>query len=172
MNNDLLRLFETESDYDSAKPDFVYPTVSYVKDVDEVRYMEAPQPLLPIIDTTGYATEFVDGEYYPQEALVFQEIRNNILRRDNVDDWFNININLTSQTLGYYDVSIDDYIDFYIGDEPLYKNYLSKLTMIPYSTKLFVDNITFREISVKLYSMDAEISIQYETGSCTSPKDA
>ena len=40
MNNDLLRVFETESDYDSAKPDFVYPTVSYVRDVDEVRYMD------------------------------------------------------------------------------------------------------------------------------------
>ena len=39
MNNDLLRVFETESDYDSAKPDFVYPTVSYVKDIDEVKYM-------------------------------------------------------------------------------------------------------------------------------------
>ena len=42
MNNDLLRVFETESDYDSAKPDFVYPTVSYVRDVDEVRYMTKP----------------------------------------------------------------------------------------------------------------------------------
>ena len=39
MNNNLLRVFETESDYDSAKPDFVYPTVSYVRDVDEVKYM-------------------------------------------------------------------------------------------------------------------------------------
>lgn len=35
-----LRVFDTEVDYDSAKPDFVYPTVSYVRDVDEVRYME------------------------------------------------------------------------------------------------------------------------------------
>ena len=42
MNNDLLRVFETESDYDSAKPDFVYPTVSYVRDVDDVRYMTKP----------------------------------------------------------------------------------------------------------------------------------
>ena len=42
MNNDLLRVFETESDYDSAKPDFVYPTVSYVRDVDEVYYMTKP----------------------------------------------------------------------------------------------------------------------------------
>ena len=42
MNQDLLRVFETESDYDSAKPDFIYPTVSYVRDIDEVKYMEKP----------------------------------------------------------------------------------------------------------------------------------
>ena len=40
MNNDLLRVFETESDYDSAKDSFVYPTVSYVRDIDEVKYMK------------------------------------------------------------------------------------------------------------------------------------
>ena len=45
MNQDLLRVFETESDYDSAKPDFVYPTVSYVRDVDDVRYMKKPSIL-------------------------------------------------------------------------------------------------------------------------------
>ena len=42
MNQDLLRIFETESDYDSAKDSFVYPTVSYVRDVDEVYYMTKP----------------------------------------------------------------------------------------------------------------------------------
>lgn len=41
-----IKLFETESDYDSAKPDFAYPTVSYVKDVDDVRYMT--KPIIPI----------------------------------------------------------------------------------------------------------------------------
>ena len=44
MNQDLLRVFETESDYDLAKPYFVYPTVSYVRDVDDVRYMDKPIP--------------------------------------------------------------------------------------------------------------------------------
>ena len=42
MNNDLLKVFETESDYDSAKPDFVYPTVSYIKETDELLYMAKP----------------------------------------------------------------------------------------------------------------------------------
>ena len=37
--SDSLKLFQTEADYELAKPDFVYPTVSYIKDVDEVKYM-------------------------------------------------------------------------------------------------------------------------------------
>ena len=45
MNNDLLKVFETESDYDSAKPDFVYPTVSYIKETDELLYMAKPNIL-------------------------------------------------------------------------------------------------------------------------------
>ena len=45
MNNDSLRLFETETLYNEAKPDFVYPTVSYVKDVNSVFYMKKPIPL-------------------------------------------------------------------------------------------------------------------------------
>ena len=129
MNQDLLRVFETESDYDSAKPDFVYPTVSYVRDVDEVRYMEAPKALLPRnIDTTGYATNFVRGQYYPQEALVFKAIY----------DMYNqtVNIDTDNNTLYYYkDVYNEngDWVDdelVVLGDlsnEPLYTNYISKL---------------------------------------------
>ena len=45
MNNDSLKLFETETLYNEAKPDFVYPTVSYVKDVNSVFYMTKPLPL-------------------------------------------------------------------------------------------------------------------------------
>ena len=49
MNNDLLKVFETELDYDSAKPDFVYPTISYVKETDKLLYMAKPSILdLPI----------------------------------------------------------------------------------------------------------------------------
>ena len=42
MNNDLLKVFETESDYDSAKDSFVYPTISYVKETDKLLYMAKP----------------------------------------------------------------------------------------------------------------------------------
>ena len=118
MNNDLLKVFETESDYDSAKDGFVYPTVSYVRDVDEVRYMEATKALLPRnIDTTGYATEFVYEQTYPQEALVFKAIY----------DMYNyryITIYTDTNTIRYYDggeIIID------ISNEPLYIDYLSKI---------------------------------------------
>ena len=124
MNNNLLRVFETESDYDSAKPDFVYPTVSYVRDVDEVYYMG--KPLLPMINTTGYATNFVRGQYYPQEALVFKAIYDmySSYLRDEIQD----NICIESGEL--YARIMDEYgvynrLDIaYVGNEPLYKNYL------------------------------------------------
>ena len=114
MTNDLLRVFETESDYDSAKDRFVYPTVSYVRDVDEVYYMG--KPLLPMINTTGYATEFVYGQTYPQEALVFKAIY----------DMYNGNVEIytDTNTIRYYDggeIIID------ISSEPLYIDYLSKI---------------------------------------------
>lgn len=34
-----LRVFDTEADYDSAKQDFAYPTISYVKETDKLFYM-------------------------------------------------------------------------------------------------------------------------------------
>ena len=42
---DSLKLFETETLYNEAKSDFVYPTVSYVKDVNRVFYMAKPSIL-------------------------------------------------------------------------------------------------------------------------------
>ena len=71
MNNDLLRVFETESDYDSAKGDFVYPTVSYVRDVDEVRYMVNSN--LPIIDTSDLQTHFIMWQSYPDVVPIFKQ---------------------------------------------------------------------------------------------------
>ena len=125
MNQDLLRVFETESDYDSAKPDFVYPTVSYVRDVDEVRYME--KSLLPMINTTGYATNFVNGQYYPQEALVFKAIYDmysSYLNDDSVDS---ICIESGELCGRIWDTDNRKYQRFdiaYVGNEPLYRNYL------------------------------------------------
>ena len=124
MNQDLLRVFETESDYDSAKDGFVYPTVSYVKDVDDVRYMS--KPLLPIIDTTGYATEFTLGEYYPQEALVFKAIYDMYASQipngvDNICIYQGV---LYEARWNSNNREFKKFIIAFVGNEPLYKNYL------------------------------------------------
>ena len=119
MTNDLLRVFETESDYDSAKDSFVYPTVSYVRDVDEVRYMS--KPLLPIIDTTGYATEFTLGEYYPQEALVFKAIYD--MYASQIPSGGS-SVCIYQGELYVLDGGYDRFDIAFVGNEPLYKNYL------------------------------------------------
>ena len=119
MNQDLLRVFETESDYDSAKDGFVYPTVSYVKDVDDVRYMS--KPLLPIIDTTGYATEFTLGEYYPQEALVFKAIYD--MYASQIPSGGS-RVCIYQGELYVLDGGYDRFDIAFVGNEPLYKNYL------------------------------------------------
>ena len=123
MNQDLLRVFETESDYDSAKPDFVYPTVSYVRDVDEVYYMD--KPLLPMIDTTGYATEFVDGQYYPQEAALFSTIYSTFYPEVWDGGRQKIFIKNGNMWLGMNMVDTEP-ID--ISHEKLWIDYLSKIT--------------------------------------------
>ena len=118
MNQDLLRVFETESDYDSAKPDFVYPTVSYVRDVDDVRYMEKTLPILPDYDTTGLATHFVVDEVYANVLPLYQTI---------YDQYGDTHIDVATSMLEYINENDED-VQIYIGDEPLYQNYLSQLT--------------------------------------------
>ena len=118
MNQDLLRVFETESDYDSAKPDFVYPTVSYVRDVDDVRYMSKPLPILPEYDTTGLATHFVVGEVYANVLPLYQAI---------FDQYGSSSIDKTTSMLEYRNEN-DETLQIYVGNEPLYQNYLSQLT--------------------------------------------
>ena len=120
MNQDLLRVFETESDYDSAKDGFVYPTVSYVRDVDEVRYME--KSLLPMINTTGYATNFVRGQYYPQEALVFKAIYD--MYAPQIPEGGGNSIYINQGELFVEDGNFNKIVIGFVGNEPLYKNYL------------------------------------------------
>ena len=129
MTNDLLRVFETESDYDSAKGDFVYPTVSYVRDVDEVRYMVNSN--LPIIDTSDLQTHFIFWESYPDVVPIFQAIYNDYgeCMIDNIDG-----------TLSYL---IDDEISVIsVEREVLWINYLSELTISRSSEGMIHDVIT------------------------------
>ena len=129
MNQDLLRVFETESDYDSAKDSFVYPTVSYVRDVDEVRYMVNSN--LPIIDTSDLQTHFIFWESYPDVVPIFQAIYN---------DYGECMINNTDGTLSYF---IDDEMSVIsVERELLWINYLSELTISRSSEGMIHDVIT------------------------------
>ena len=162
MNQDLLRVFETESDYDAAKPDFIYPTVSYVRDVDEVKYMD--KPLLPIIDTTGYATEFVAGEYYPQEALVFKAIYDMYASQipngvDNICIYQGV---LYEARWNSNDHEFKKFIIAFVGNEPLYKNYL-----INFETENNTDDlgsIRMRDNKVEFEQTNFNEYLQYSDG--------
>ena len=161
MNQDLLRVFETESDYDSAKPDFVYPTVSYVRDVDDVRYMEKTLPILPEYDTTGLATHFIPDEYYANVIPLFQQIYNQY--GDNVE------ILTDTQTLQYEN---GETVQIYVGDEPLYQNYLSKLTYNVNETEFSVKRIDIPTFGKEVWMSDGNglhwyVLINMTTGQCT-----
>ena len=127
MNQDLLRVFEIESDYDSAKPDFVYPTVSYVRDVDEVRYMSK----LPVIDTSDLQTHFILWQSYPDVVPIFQAIYNDYgeCMSDNIDG-----------TLTYLIDGEESVIS--VEDDSLWMNYLSELTISRSSEGMIHDVIT------------------------------
>ena len=158
MTNDLLRVFETESDYDSAKPDFVYPTVSYVRDADEVKYMS--KPLLPIIDTTGYATQFNLGEYYPQEALVFKAIYDMYQSRIPTDTEYyyqlfihpdgNIGMTWVVNGESQYEIFAN------VTSEPLYINYINHI---------FTDSVVnFIYMANRNVEIGYEAYLDYENG--------
>ena len=158
MNQDLLRVFETESDYDSAKDSFVYPTVSYVRDVDDVRYMS--KPLLPIIDTTGLATHFVVGEVYANVLPVCQTI---------FDQYGNSTIIKATSMLGYINENEEE-VQIYVGDEPLYQNYLSQLTFVMSNdgTSESPNYLHFRNGGLTLYNSNTynQVKIDGVTGDC------
>ena len=155
MTNDLLRVFETESDYDSAKGDFVYPTVSYVRDVDEVRYMVNSN--LPIIDTSDLQTHFIFWESYPDVVPIFQAIYNDYgeCMIDNIDG-----------TLTYLIDGEESVIS--VEDDSLWMNYLSELTFSKSSTGTAYDVITIEinEYSAVLMndSKTVQGNISYSSG--------
>ena len=161
MNQDLLRVFETESDYDSAKTDFVYPTVSYVRDIDNVRYMS--KPLLPIIDTTGYATEFVVGEYYPQEALVFKAIYD--MYQSQIPEGGLNCICIYEGELYVLDGNYEKIPIAFVGNEPLYENYLINFET-ENNTDTFGDiNMQYNEV---LFTRRSNDYLNYSDGLCSA----
>ena len=82
---------------------------------------------LPNIDTTGYATTFVNGETYEKEAQLFRLIVNDFLEGYDIENedpaiWMDL-------SEGTVDILLfANRQTFSIVDEPLYVNYLSKIT--------------------------------------------
>ena len=78
----------------------------------------APGTYLPEYDTTGLATHFVVGEVYANVLPLYQTI---------YDQYGYTHIDVATSMLEYINEN-DENVQIYIGNEPLYQNYLSKLT--------------------------------------------
>jgi hypothetical protein len=78
----------------------------------------APGTYLPEYDTTGLATHFVVDEVYANVLPLYQTI---------FDQYGDSTIIKATSMLEYRNES-DENVQIYIGNEPLYQNYLSKLT--------------------------------------------
>ena len=78
----------------------------------------APGTYLPEYDTTGLATHFVVGEVYANVLPLYQAI---------YDQYGETHIDVATSMLEYINEN-DENVQIYIGNEPLYQNYLSKLT--------------------------------------------
>lgn len=120
-----LKQFTTQSEFEDYMSgnngETLLPTVALVD--SQIKYYS----LLPNIDTTGYATTFVNGETYEKEAQLFRLIVNDFLEGYDIDNedpaiWMDL-------SEGTVDILLfASRQTFSIVDEPLYVNYLSKIT--------------------------------------------
>ena len=93
-----LKLFDTESQYETAKVEFEYPTVSYVEDTDTVYYMEKPH---------DYSKDYLTFEALESGTFTLT-IPSNInstymtsvsYSTDNGETWTTTNIDSTTQII-------------------------------------------------------------------------
>ena len=102
----------------------------------------APGTYLPEYDTTGLATHFVVGEVYANVLPLYQAI---------YDQYGDTHIDVATSMLESINEN-DENVQIYIGNEPLYQNYLSKLTfaMSNDGTSESPNYIYFRDDGLKL----------------------
>lgn len=120
-----LKLFTAQTEFEDYMSgnsgETVFPTVALVG--TEIKFYS----LLPNIDTSEYATMFVNGETYEKEAQLFRLIVNDFLEGYDIENedpaiWLDL-------SEGTVDVHLfSNRQTFSIVDEPLYVNYLSKIT--------------------------------------------
>lgn len=122
-----LKYFENQNDFQTymASEELSLPNVSFVNN-GNINYHD----LLPNIDTTNYATTFVNGQTYEKEGKLFKMIVENFIQQYSPDEEFNdntwIDIDLENATIESHRYNTPQI--FSIADEPLYINYLSKIT--------------------------------------------
>ena len=76
---------------------------------------------LPCIDTTGFATEFVEGEYYPQEALAFKAIA-------EMHSIGSYELDISCYENGKYVIKNNlDFLELDITNEPMVLNWISHI---------------------------------------------
>ena len=96
---------------------------------------------LPCIDTTGFATEFIEGEYYPQEALAFKAIAE-MHPRDRTDLYISYSDN------GQYMLhTSDNTLEFDITNEPMVLNWISHIDVAKLPL-IITDYVTDHQVSL------------------------
>ena len=127
-----LRQFENLDEFNvfmnDSENEIFLPFIYHIKDGNNLYYHD----LLPNIDTTNYATTFVNGENYVKEGLLFKMIVENFIQKYSTDEVFDdntwIELDLENGTIESFRYDKDKRQIYSIIDEPLYKNYLSKIT--------------------------------------------
>lgn len=163
-----LKKFETQSEYETymsgENEKTVFPNVSIIFG-GPVKFHN----LLPNIDTTGYATTFENGKYYPKEALLFKTIVSDFIEGDLDDGDAVVWLSLYD---GVADIScFTQRQQFSVAEHPLFVNYISKITNFcnedgePESTlNLFPEYLCVDEYNVGAETYYREINFDFNTG--------
>lgn len=170
-----LKKFATQSDYETymsgQNEETIFPNVSIVIG-GEAKFHN----LLPNVDTTGYATTFEHGKRYPKEAMLFKTIVSDFIETSDLENgdpsiWMDL-------SNGSVDVQCFQHTQtFSIADQPLFINYLSKITNFcdedgnPSSTlNIFPDCVTRDEYVLGSSSFSLMSNLDFKTGLFTEVK--
>lgn len=164
-----LRIFKSQTNFEEymsgLKEQTVFPNISFIDETTEVKF----RSLLPNIDTEGYVTTFINDKIYKKEARLFSYIVNDFL------EGYSSELTEPVVYLDLANATIDIYLyqtrkTFSIAEEPLYINYLSKITNFcneegtPICTlSLYPDYMTFEKTIKPGSSTTLSSTLYFET---------
>lgn len=166
-----IRIFDTRAEFEAfmagSEEETIFPNIALIEETSELKFYS----LLPNIDTEGYATTFENGKTYLKEARLFKYIVDDFL--DGYDPEMTdpaIWLDLASATIDIF--LYQDRQTFSIENEPLYVNYLSKITNfcdedgVPTSTlNLFPDYVNREEYTIGGgSSSNVSSTLHFDTG--------